>query len=82
MNRFFASVLVGLLVWNVATALLIDVYVPSPCNASGRCDGDMIFTLKVLGLWLGMFWVCSVSVLLYNVARWKRDWRRHQQRFS
>ena len=78
MNRLLISVLLGLLVWNVSTALLIDLYVPSPCDASGRCDGDMIFTLKVVGLWLGMFWVSSVGVLLYNVARWQRDWRLHQ----
>ena len=79
MNRLLISVLLGLLVWNVSTALLIDLYVPSPCDASGRCDGDMIFTLKVVGLWLGMFWLSSVGVLLYNVARWQRDWRLHQQ---
>lgn len=79
MNRFLASILIGLAVWNVSTALLIDIYVPSPCDFSGRCDGDMLFTLKVVGLWLGMFWVTSVSVLLYNVACWRRDWRRQHQ---
>lgn len=78
MNRFLASVLIGLLVWNVSTALLIDVYVPSPCNAAGRCDGDMAFTLKVVGIWFGMFWATSATVLLYNIAWWKREWARHQ----
>ncbi|WP_431260431.1 hypothetical protein ACQ86G_10030 [Roseateles chitinivorans] len=82
MNRFLASVLLGLLVWNVSSALLIDVYVPSPCNAIGRCDGDMAFTLKVVGIWLGMFWATSASVLLYNIVSWKRDWARHQQRMA
>jgi hypothetical protein len=79
MNRFLISILMGLLVWNASTALLIDVYVPSPCNAIGRCDGDMAFTLKVLGIWLGMFWATSVSVLLYNIVSWKRDWKMHRQ---
>ena len=80
MNRLLISVLLGLLVWNVSTALLIDLYVPSPCDVvEQHADGDMIFTLKVVGLWLGMFWVSSVGVLLYNVARWQRDWRLHQQ---
>lgn len=79
MNRFLTSVLVGLAVWNISTAFLIDLYVPSPCNAAGRCDGDMAFTLKILGIWFGMFWLSSATVLLYNIARWKREWRLHQR---
>ncbi|MDH0866404.1 hypothetical protein [Mitsuaria sp. GD03876] len=81
MNRFLMSVLVGLAAWNLSTAWLIDLYVPSPCNALGRCDGDMAFTLKVVGIWFGMFWLTSVTVLLYNIARWKRDWQRHQRQW-
>ncbi|WP_343641073.1 hypothetical protein [Roseateles sp.] len=82
MNRFLISVLLGLVAWNASTALLIDFYVPSPCDFTGRCDGDMIFTLKVFGIWLGMFWLSSVTVLLYNIVSWKRAWQRHQRQWQ
>ncbi|TXD64582.1 hypothetical protein FUT87_27950 [Mitsuaria sp. TWR114] len=66
MNRLLISVLLGLLVWNVSTALLIDLYVPSPCDASGHCEDDLGLGILAMSIVFGTFWLTAIPVLLYN----------------
>ena len=67
MKRLVVSLAVGLVGWFALAAVLMEVYIPTPCEG---CEDDLGAGLLAVIIFAGSFASASLGVLLYNMAHW------------
>lgn len=74
MKRLMVSLAVGLFGWFALAGVLMEVFIPAPCEG---CEDDLGAGLVAVIISAASLAVASLAVVLYNVAHWLTHRPKH-----